>query len=265
MRHWGLALAVLLPSAAFAQGQQSPKELFLAATAAFAAGNYPAAERQFLTCRRTLGDNATVDFNLGVTYLRLEELGRARVYLERAQRLAPRDRQTRNQLRGLYARLEQPVPPPPSWLHALWAGARGRLTYSEAIALAALSALLVALLIGLRLLTDRRRWGWAAGVACLVAAPLGALAIAAIAGKIGLQPAVVVAPSASLRGGPGEEFGEIARLPEGAEVQVLERPRVWLGSGLALRVAHPEGGLWCEVRAPSGARGYMRRSLIEPI
>jgi len=261
----GLALAILLPPSASAQTEQSPKELFLAATAAFAAGNYSATERQFIACRRALGDNATVDFNLGMTHLRLEELGRARVCLERAQRLAPRDRQTRDQLQGLYARLEQPVPPPPSWLHALWEGMRGGLTYAETIALASLSTLAAALLVGLWLLTDRRRWGWAAVLACVIAVPLGSLAIAAIAERVGPQPAIVVADAAFIRGGPGEEFGEIMRVPEGTDVCVLERPHVQLGADLALRVARSEGGLWCEVRTSSGVRGYVRRSLIEPI
>lgn len=265
MTQLGLVFAVLLCPPVWAQNQQSPKELFLAATAAFAAGNYSAAERQFAACRRALGDNATVDFNLGMTYLRLEELGRARVCLERAQRLAPRDRQTSDQLRGLYARLEQPLPPPPSWLHALWEGLRGALTYSETIALASLSALAAALLVGLWLLTSRRRWGLAAALACVIALPLWSLAIAAIAERAGPELAIVVADAASVRGGPGGDFGEIARVPEGAGVRVLERPCMRFGADLALHVAHPEGRLWCEVRTSSGVRGYVRRSLIEPI
>jgi tetratricopeptide (TPR) repeat protein len=261
-----LALALcLLARAGIAQEEPAPKTLFLAATASFAAGNYTAAERQFLACRRAVGDNTAIDHNLGVTYLRLEELGRARAWLERARKLAPRDRETRDQLRALYSRLDQPVPPPPSWLHALWQGARDGLTYGEALALATLAGLAAALLVGLWLLGERRAVGWLAAVAVAAAAFTWSIALAKAAEQLGPQRAIVVGEGASLRGGPGEEFGEIARLSEGAEVWALAGPRLRLGAGAALRVVREEGGVWCEVRAAAGARGYIRRSLIEPI
>ena len=260
-----LLTPLLLALAAVAHAQQSPKELFLAGTASYTQGDYAGAERQFLACRQALGDNAAVDFNLAVTYLRLEELGRARVYLERATRLAPRDRETRDQLRGLYSRLDQAMPPSPSWLHGLWDAARSNLTCSEALTLATVVELLAALLLGLWVLTRRRTWGWSGLAVGLVAVFLWSVALAALGQEVGPRRAVVVAESASLRGGPGEEFGEIARLTEGEDVRLLEHARLRFGSGLALRAVRGDQGLWREVRTPSGVRGYIRRSLIEPI
>lgn len=264
MRQLAPFLSLFLASAALAR-PPTPKELFLSGTASFAGGNYTAAERQFLACRRALGDNAAVDFNLAMTSLRLEELGRARVYLERAQRLAPRDRALADQLRGLYARLDTAAPPSPSWLHAMWDAARTGLTYPEALALATVIGLAAAGLIGTWLLTDRRRWGLAALVMSAAAVLMGSVALAKLAEALGPPRAIVVAESASVRGGPGGEFGEIGRLSEGVDVRLLERPQVRFGPGPALRVTREDQGLWCEVRAPSGMRGYVRRSLLEPI
>jgi hypothetical protein len=265
MRLWAL-LPLLFGACCLARAQEpDPKALFLAATAAFNSRDYAAAERQFLACRAALGDNATVDYNLALTYLRLESPGRARVYLERCLRLAPRDGEARTQLRLLLARRNETEPPPPSWLHALWDALRRNVTLQGAVGLAAGANLLAAALVGAWLLTGRRRLGWLGLVAGLLALLTWPLAGSRVADELRGRRAIVVAESVAVRGGPGDEFGEITRLTEGQPVTMLEHPRLRLGPNLSLSTVRDERGLWCEVRAPSGARGYVRRGLIEPI
>ena len=256
----GLGLTV----AAAAQ-EGDPKALFLSATAGFAAEDYAAAERQFLACRAALGDNATVDYDLALVYLRLETPGRARVYLERCLRLAPRDREAREQLRLLLARLNEAEPPPPTWLHALWEAVGHSLTLTGAFGLAAAANVVAALLVGLWLLKARRWLGWLGLCAALFAALTWLLVGSRLAEELRGRRAIVLAESAAVRGGPGDEFGEIVRLTEGQAVSLVERPRLRLAPDLSISIVHDERGLWCEVRAPSGARGYVRRGLIEPI
>jgi hypothetical protein len=263
------ALSLLIPlaglgSAAHAQ-DVDPKALFLAGTASFNSGDYASAERQFQACLSGLGDNPVVDYNLALTYVRLESPGRARVYVERCLALTPRDRAAREQLRLLLTKLNETTPPPPSWVHALWAAVCGSLTVGDAVALTAVANLLAALVVGLWLLAGRR-WMGRVGIALgLLAVLTWPVAGSRLAGALDGRRAVVVTQSMALRGGPGNEFGEIARLTEGQVVIMLERPRLRLGPDLSLSVVRNERGLWCEVRAPSGARGYVRRGLIEPV
>ncbi|MGQ9730419.1 MAG: hypothetical protein ACUVX8_04025 [Candidatus Zipacnadales bacterium] len=241
------------------------KQLFLSATAAFAARDYVSAERQFLECRNRVGDNPAVDYNLGVVYLRLESLGRARLYFERCLKLAPRDREAREQLRLVLAKLDEAEPPPPSWVHATWLVLRNALTGEEAIGLAAMLSLCAALLIGLWLLSPRRWLGGVALFAALLAVAGWTLGGSHIAEMLGDQRAIVVSEAASLRSGPGDEFGEITRLSEGQVVLLLEPPRLRLGPGVSITLERDEDSLWCEVRTKSNTRGYIRRSLVERI
>ena len=244
---------------------QTPEQAFVAGIAGFREGDYAAAERHFAACRRAVGGHPAIDFNLALTHLRLEQPGQARVYAERVLKQAPRDRAARELLRRVLARLDQPPPPSPSGLHALWDGLKASLTCREAVNIAALLFCLAALTLGGWLLTEKRALGWAGLVACMLAASMWSLAGAKMTEDLAGERAIVVADSAALRGGPGEQFAEIARLSEGSTVTLLARPHLRLGPGLALRLTYDSQGLWCEVKAPSGARGYIRKSLIETV
>jgi hypothetical protein len=136
--HAVVALAPILLVSAAVNADQTPEQAFLAATASFGKGDYAAAERQFAACRRAVGDHPTVDFNLAMTYLRLEQPGRARVYLERVLKQSPRDREARDELRHVLAGLDQPPPPSPSGLHAMWHGLKANVTRRGAVNVAAI-------------------------------------------------------------------------------------------------------------------------------
>ena len=259
-----VCLAVGLVGPASAQSPD-PKASFLAATAAFNAGDYTAAETQFQACRSALGENPAVNYNLALTYLRLDSPGEARAALERCLAQAPGDREAQDQLRLLLAKLGESEPPPPSWLHASWQGVRGAVTLRGAVLLAAGADLAAALVVGLWLLTGRRWMGRAGLVLSLAAVLTWPVAGSHLAQALDGRRAIVTTESAVVRGGPGDDFGEILRLTEGQAVTLLERPRLRLGPSLSISAVRDERGLWCEVRAPSGARGYVRRGLIEPL
>ena len=257
-----LLMAALVATTCTCQ-EQAPEALFQSATASFVAGDYQAAEWQFRACLDALGDDPTVDYNLAMTFLRLEQPGRARAFLERAAQLAPGDREIARRLQLVLTQLDQTPPPPASWLHALWARAKGRLTAPQAVGLTATLNLLAALFLGLWLLTKRRRFGLAGLVAAGLALGSWPLAWAKVTERTGPPRAIVVETSVALRGGPGESFGELQRLAEGAVVTLRERPGLRFGPGLSVRTDPVEKGLWCEVRTASGARGYVRGALIE--
>lgn len=258
----GLVLAMLTTGAAGA-AEQTPQQAFLAGMASFSDGDYAAAERHFSACRRVVGPGPAIDYNLALTYLRLEQPGRARLYLERVLEAAPRDRGARRQLRHVLAQLDLPTPPAPSGLHALWDGLKGSVTCHEAVNAAAFLFLLAALIAGMWALNGKRALRWISIAALGVAGAAWLLAGAKLAEELGGERAIVVADSAALRGGPGEEFAEVARLSEGTAVALLARPRLRIGPGLAIGTSRDTQGLWREIRVPSGARGYIRQSAIE--
>jgi hypothetical protein len=263
--HAVVALAPILLVSAAVNADQTPEQAFLAAAASFGKGDYAAAERQFAACRRAVGDHPTVDFNLAMTYLRLEQPGRARVYLERVLKQSPRDREARDELRHVLAGLDQPPPPSPSGLHAMWHGLKANVTRRGAVNVAAILFTLAAFLVGGWLLNSKRLLGWIGLAACAGAVAAWCLAGAKLAEESGGQRAIVVSDSATLRAGPGEQFAETGRLSEGTAVSLLAPPRLRFGPGLAIRLTRDSQGLWREVRAPSGARGYVRRSLVDPV
>ncbi len=263
MRRALLWVAVAVLAGGLCTADETPKEAFLAGMASFSQGDYATAERHFSACRRLVGPHPAIDYNLALTCLHLEQPGRARVYLERVLKVSPRDRAARRQLHQVLARLDQPTPPAPSGLHALWDGLKSRVTCREAISAAALLFVLAAAIAGTWLVNGRRRLTWLGVAALAVAISAWSLAGAKLAEELGGQRAIVVSDTASLRGGPGEQFAEVGRLSEGTAVVLLVRPRLHLGPGPAIGVARGTKGLWCEVTVPSGARGYIRRSSIE--
>jgi len=262
MKRICIAAALLCFGAAAWAYDSAGGSTFQSATAAYSAGEYQKAESQFRKCLGEIGDDPTVHFNIAMTCLRLEQRGLAMAHLLASRSLSPRDDEVQRQLRVMRAELDQIEPPPASWLHALWGGLRDGLTYDEVLWFAALVTLATSGLLGLWLLTGRRRFQWPGIIAIAFALVAWGLAGAKIVERIGPPAAIVTDSSIPLRGGPGEEFGEIERLSEGSAVTILERPRLHVGPGLSVGVGRDDLGLWAEVRAASGARGYARRNQL---
>ena len=94
-RFWLLILccACLLPGAVMAQqpGRASSEELFFKANQAYKDGHYQAAVKGYQELASRGGGGGHLFYNLGNSYYRLGELGRAILNYERARLLIPRD------------------------------------------------------------------------------------------------------------------------------------------------------------------------------
>lgn len=194
--------------------------------------------------------NAGLEYNLGNTYFRLGDLGRAIVHFRRAAALAPRDAQIAANLS--YAR-ERVVP-------HLSATGEQRLLTRLAFWRALLSkpqqfwtaaGLSVAGWGLLTLWLWRRRQPLAAlGVICACAgAAFSAALLWELQDEATAPPAVVVGEH-TLQLGRGEGSGP-----------ALDRP---LGPGVELRVVTERGG-WYEVRLPDGHGGWLPANVVERI
>lgn len=202
---------------------------------------------------------------LGNAYVRLGRPGPAMAAYRQAEARAPRLpalRANRDWLRGQLARgaaspvavVDPDLPAPRAdgfarapwrwWSPAAWVEAsRAWLTRGELAALA-LGAWWVVVLAAWRARrSGRRGWRWAAAVGGLALGLALALLGARLARRAASQPAIVVGPGAvAVRQGPGEVFGVLRALPEGAEARYVERRGGWLR--LAESSGADDGGGW---------------------
>ncbi len=187
-------------------------------------------------------DSGALYYNMGNAYFRLDELGQAIRYYEKARRLMPDDPQLLHNLNIARSRIDVPFSSLPTplwtswWRYVVRAGALpffvgGLFFYGIAAALAGhriwrgtrnpwrRRALSASLLLGLALLTT---------------------ALAASLDRTTNRQAVVVAEQAPLHEAPEDEAPATLDVPEGILVDVLRRQDAWI-----------------EVRLPNGVTGWI--------
>ena len=250
-----------------ARAEAGARQAFQAALDAQTKGNLETAEKAYLGLLDRTGPDPAIYFNLAVLEGSRDRVGAARAYLERALRLAPRDRVLRAEWSRAIVRCEQPEPPPRSWLHAVGRWAASHVTLKEALALETIIFTVGVAGLGLGLVR-RTAPRWLKGVLVGVVA-MWVLLVGLVVGKLydelGPRPAVVVTAGAALRTGPGDEFGEVAPLPEGCKLRLVGRSRCELGGAGLLRRRADEGVLWLEAQLGSGARGFVPAAAVLPI
>jgi tetratricopeptide (TPR) repeat protein len=280
-RHSGLCagaglLVLLLVAAGSASEPLTPprqREILQAALAAYdeavasarenparAAEQYRAAAAGLLALRDSGLRNAALEYNLGNTYFRLGELGRAVLHYRRAERLAPHDARLIANLRYARDQVEPRITATGSSRLAghllFWHYATSR--RERFLALVFLSVVgWPLLLLWLReryreLLgaSVRRTLLFLGGVAVVLALAAGA-SLLWQAHDEALRPhAVVVGHEVPLRLGRGT----------GSDL-ALKQP---LGPGVELRILQQRGG-WLEVRLPNEQTGWLPEESVERI
>lgn len=228
-----LALLVLLlqPSASPADAAH----LFAVGSALVAEGDTAGAVAAWEGAAETGYASAEVSYNLGTLALARGEVGRARLHLERAARLAPADQAV---MRNLALARQAAGEPPQGRGAAVWARARAALppllmvTVALGLAFAALGAVLA----------GRRRLGAAVGLAA-------ALAVAAAGVSVwqSTRPLGVAIADVAVTASPSPTGELVARLREGEAVAVGTEADGWR----AVRVGR--------------ARGFVRAAAVEPL
>ena len=239
-----LALGAALPAGA--APPDSLDRIYEQATAAYQQGQYARAVDRYRDVLETGYASGALYYNLGNAYVRLDRLGPAIRYYEKARRLWPNDPRLRHNLEqarrraGVYPeRLGEG--PPQTLADLVQAWPAGLLLGGGALLL---GGGLVAAVVGTR--PDRpdgwRRpvvWGPVAGGLLLAAAALGISYVQSLRGR-----AVVVADTVAVRTAPNAEAAADTTLPEGALVEVRRRPASWR----AVRLADGTTG-WVPARA----------------
>lgn len=189
-----------------------------------------------------------IEYNLGNTFYRLGDIGRAVVHLRRAERLSPDDSDIQANLRYIRDQVEPRFAPDSSFPARAWStivAGGGRLAAVGAAAWALAWTLLI---------VRRFRTQLGPPAVIIVALILGGalLAIPAYArhADSSRPAAVIISGGQTPRLGRGETYGPAINraLDAGVEVRIME-----------LR------GDWAEIMLPDGKRGWLPASAVERI
>lgn len=187
--------------------------------------------------------SATIEFNLGNSFLKAGQLGRAVAAYRQARKLSPRDPDILANLQ--FARGQSGAEPDrrrPRWID--W------LSLDEWTLLASAGwGIFFLVLAGRQLRSDRKpARNIVLGVLALASAVAAAGTAYRIEADFYARPAVVVVPEASVRRGPFEESQSAFTLRDGAEINIQDRRENWL-----------------EVSDPQGRLGWLQQSQIQEI
>ncbi len=200
---------------------EDAQKLFQDANKAYASGDFAAARDLYEDIVRQGMDGAALDYNLGNTYFRLGQVGRARLLYERALARSPAD----DDIRYNRDLLQQRIGETPETADGL-GGLAGLLWGLTSVANVAFFALLG---IGLFRESETLWWGrWLAGIflALFLTASLAAGRQAAE------RRGVILVPRAEARTGPSPEESVGFVIPEGQRVVLLEVINDWIQVGL---------------------------------
>ncbi len=182
-------------------------------------------------------------FNLGNAYFKMGHLGQAIAYYRKAQELAPRDSDIANNLQMARAKASANAPFRLPW----WQGWTHILSLNEWTwaAMAVGWGLIALLSIRLWLAAPKpglhRAIRWLAVVFALLGTGFGIR----LAEYYGPAPAVIIAKEVSVRYGPLDDARSFYNLPDGAEVQVVDKQ-----------------GEWLQVRDPQKRSGWLKQGLV---
>ncbi len=247
-----LFLGLLTFTVATSQTPAAEAELaFEEGLKAYLAGNYQEAIESFLRAEESGKTSGELLYNTANTYFRLNNLGKAVLYYERARKLTPTDellihssRIARRKTMNRFGRIPRPI-----W-SKYWAAAMARLGPGWMFFVGLGFYFTTVTFLGFRIWTNSRndwlRRGFA--LSLLVAIPLITAAFKASIDQAGTKTAVVLERRIDLRDNPSDIGPVEATVFEGLVVHIVDRSEDWV-----------------EIRLPDGATGWVENIMIEEV
>ncbi len=238
-----LALAPVLPAVATPGPVTDPEGLRF-----YSQGNYQAAVQLYRQALRGDPRNADLHYNLGNALFKSGQTGRAISSFQRAFDIRPRDADIRQNLDFALRRAGEELAPtgvPPLLFFTFHL-----LSERELAALHWLACWLLLVLAGLYLWKESLRPRLLSGTlaAGVLWSAFGAWWLAVRSG-VSQQRGVIVATSAEIRSGPGENFNVSFTAPEGRRLQIFSQEGDWLEIGVL----------------KEGIKGWIPAAAIDPI
>jgi tetratricopeptide (TPR) repeat protein len=250
-RRVGPALAglLLVGSAAVAE---TPEEIFVQGNEAYEEERYADALEAYQTLLKYRIRDPRVEYNLGNTYFRLGDLGRAILHFERAHRLAPTDPEVAGNLEFARSTARDKVEPEPAPLLLRWL--RGAQDRSGPDRQAWIALALCWILAGWLawILARPGRWkpayGWWLAAVVLLIGLLTASWYVTYDRLEGRRLAVVLQDSVEVLAGPGENNATLFTMHEGLTIEVRDVRAEWV-----------------QVSLPNGLNGWVPREVLEQV
>ncbi len=219
---------------------------FFRANSAYEAGDFETAIA-FYDSALTLFSAPEIYYNRGNAYFKQGRLGKALADYLRAYALKPTDPDIKNNIAFLRQFRPDKVTNPPNPLGNLIRTIFVIIDSEKIRLINGLLFLLLSIILGLFFLLDKRVFGIISlGIALLFLYSL--ISILIWNGLVNPNQAVVIAPEATLRSGPGGDYKEIAVVHDGLEVKIIER--------------RPE---YILIQIPGGTGGWVEKGTIEQV
>ncbi len=223
--------------------------LFITANQSYHEGNYEMAARMYEEIITSGHLNGTVFYNLGNSYVRTNQIGKAISAYQKALLLLPRDEDCKANLRYVRARTVDKIEggdDTPLWhTLAFW---YVTLNYRE-LALCFLVVHAICWLAALVRLYYRREWlGWVLTISLVISLTMGVSAVLKYRATRYNPLAVVIAKEVSVRSGCGERDTVLFVLHEGTELKIIG-----------------EETHWYKIKLPDGRKGWLKKDYVDRI
>ena len=228
-------------------------DLFKDGNQLYQAGQYQAALEKYSQIANLGQESSALYFNIGNCYYKLQDVGRAILFYERALRLSPGDEDVQTNLSIAQLATPDKIERQPDFILTRAVQAYCHVL-PENIQIGLVLGFYLAAMAGLILwvLTRGRRIGSWAGRASLVLAVLLLLAGSSLAGRgweeRNRRDAVILASKVDVMSAPGAQAVEVFSLHAGAKV-TLDR----------------SSGDWVEIILPDRKSGWVKREALEAI
>lgn len=245
--------AISAKAAESAPDALSSEALWSRANDSYAAGEYAAALADYEAILNDGKHSATLYYNLANTYFKLEQLGRAILYYNRALRLSPADEDIRHNLEYAEQMTKDSIEKIPEFVLTTWVRAIRGVLSSTAWTVVSLVMLTLSLAMALVfLLSQRMSWRKTGFYVMILAAVLFVVttlfAISERREIVNSREAIIMNSAVSIKSSPDRAATELFVLHEGT--------KVFVGEAL---------GGWAEVRISDGRKGWIEESRIEKI
>lgn len=245
--------AISAKAAESAPDALSSEALWSRANDSYAAGEYAAALADYEAILNDGKHSAALYYNLANTYFKLEQLGRAILYYNRALRLSPADEDIRHNLEYAEQMTKDSIEKIPEFILTTWVRAIRGVLSSTAWTVVSLVMLTLSLAMALVfLLSQRMSWRKTGFYVMILAAVLFVVttlfAISERREIVNSREAIIMNSAVSIKSSPDRAATELFVLHEGTKVFV----------------GQPLGG-WAEVRISDGRKGWIEESRIEKI
>lgn len=245
--------AISAKAAESAPDALSSEALWSRANDSYAAGEYAAALADYEAILNDGKHSAALYYNLANTYFKLEQLGRAILYYNRALRLSPADEDIRHNLEYAEQMTKDSIEKIPEFILTTWVRAIRGVLSSTAWTVVSLVMLTLSLAMALVfLLSQRMSWRKTGFYVMILAAVLFVVttlfAISERREIVNSREAIIMNSAVSIKSSPDRAATELFVLHEGT--------KVFVGEAL---------GGWAEVRISDGRKGWIEESRIEKI